>query len=748
MTVCWLCTIYGGAQDFGRITDSFLEDDTAYPWIVEADELRYDDQLKQYIAKGNVSIRKGEKQLTAEYIRFDHQALVAYASGNVRVSLGNDVLTASQVEMDLQQQTGTMHDGTLFLSENNFFITGAKIEKLKDNVYVVEKASVTTCKGDSPDWMITGKYLKVTVEGYGHMRNATFRAKKTPVMFTPYLLFPAKQQRQSGLLVPEFGSSSRWGFYVTQPLFWAINDSMDATFYGQYLEKRGFKVGTELRYAITETSKGTWMFDFLNDRKIDDGTGDSSENWGYTDDDVLRPNRDRYWFRMSHYNDLPLGLFAKLDMDVVSDQDYLTEFRPGYMGFYETENYYRRNFDRQLDPYDDSVRLNRFNLNRIWEQYSFDLDLRYFDDVVNRRFGDTDTTLQRLPLILFDAAKQPVLSSPVLFDFESSYNYFYRQDGDRGHRLDLHPRLYYPLRLKNYVTIEPSFGLRETAWILDSSATGSGTSQNNTIENRFLYDLRVDLTSELSKVYGTRRFGFDRIKHLIKPQVSYDYIPELNQDDLPNFDVLDRIEAKNEFTYSITNYLVSRKPHQKDKHAGQTTAALYDYRQINRFKLEQSYDIDEARRNNLAAGEKREPFSPITGELDVFLTPHVVFASDATWDVYRNRFEDGNAAVRVVTPRKDKFNLEYHYTRQETESIYAEVVLQITSSLAAGAEYEYNILDDRRLKTGLLLSYNAQCWATELKYTDEPSEQRVEIRFNLTGLSDFGYEFAGLGLPF
>ena len=743
-----ICPGNSGAQDLSPLSESFFEDDTAYPWIVEADKLHYDDRIKQYIAEGNVSIRKGEKKLSADYIRFDHQNLVAYASGNVRVSLGNDVLTASRVEMDLQQQTGTMEDGTLFLSENNFYITGAKIEKLENDVYVVEEASVTTCKGDSPDWKITGKYLKVTVEGYGHMKNAAFRAKNTPIMFTPYLLFPAKQKRQSGLLLPEFGSSSRWGFYYTQPLFWAINDSIDATFYGQYLEYRGLKIGTELRYAISQTTKGTWMFDFLNDRKTDDGTGDSSEKWGYTADDVLRPNSDRYWFRMSHYNDLPLGLFAKLDMDFVSDLDYLTEFRPGYMGFYESEAYYRKNFDRQLDPYDDSVRLNRLNLTRIWEQYSFDLDLRYFDDVVNRRFGDTDTTLQRLPLILFDAAKQPIFSSPILFDFESSYNYFYRQDGDRGHRLDLHPRLYYPLRLKNFFTIEPSLGLRETAWILEPEDTGSSGAQDSTTENRELYDIRVDLTSEISRVYGSRSFGFDRIKHLVKPQVSYDYIPNLNQDDLPDFDILDRIAGKNAFTYSITNYLVSRTPQKKEEDGHHSPTATHDYRQINRFKLEQSYDIDEARKSNLAEGENREPFSPIIAELDVFLTPYVVFASDATWDVYRNRFDTGTAAIRVVDTRNDKFNVEYVYTRRQTESIYADMMVQINSSFAVGAEYEYNIFDDKRLKTGILLSYNAQCWSTELKYTDEPSEQRVEIQFNLTGLSDFGYEFAGFGLPF
>ena len=65
------------------------------------------------------------------------------------------------------------------------------------------------------------------------------------------------------------------------------------------------------------------MADYLHDRQVDDGTG----TWGYNDDNVLRTNLDRYWFRMKNNQDLGSGFTAKLDLDIVSDQDYLQEFR-------------------------------------------------------------------------------------------------------------------------------------------------------------------------------------------------------------------------------------------------------------------------------------------------------------------------------------------------------------------------------------------------------------------------------------
>ena len=127
----------------------------------------------------------------------------------------------------------------------------------------------------------------------------------------------------------------------------AISPSMDATVYWDYLEKRGNKYGLEYRYVLNPLTKGTMMFDYLKDRRIDDGTAENSENYGFTDDDSTRTNRDRYWFRMKHnQGELPLGFTARIDLDVVSDQDYLREFKEGLTGFNASDRYFSSSFGR------------------------------------------------------------------------------------------------------------------------------------------------------------------------------------------------------------------------------------------------------------------------------------------------------------------------------------------------------------------------------------------------------------------
>ena len=39
---------------------------------------------------------------------------------------------------------------------------------------------------------------RVQVDGYAHVHGATMRAKKLPVLYTPYLLWPVKSERSSG----------------------------------------------------------------------------------------------------------------------------------------------------------------------------------------------------------------------------------------------------------------------------------------------------------------------------------------------------------------------------------------------------------------------------------------------------------------------------------------------------------------------------------------------------------------------
>ena len=721
--------------------DPFTRGEAGLPYHIKADSLSYDETTKSYSARDHVSITRGNQSLHADAVDLNAQTMEAEAWGNVRFTSGQDRLTGTRLKMDLDKGVGIVYDGTLFIKESHFYITGGEIQKTGEDSYYIDDGCFTTCDGDLPAWKITGRDLKVKMDGYGTVRHATLWTKSVPVLYTPFLVFPAKTERQTGLLFPKISTSSRDGFTYNQPFFWAISDSSDATFYESYMEDRGLKHGVEYRYALTPTSKGAVMYDYLHDQQVDDGTGDFE---GFTEDNEDRTNRDRWWFRAKSDQELPAGFRTKLDMDLVSDQDYLREFRDGYSDFDNTNDYFEEEFGRDLDDYTDTVRLNQLNLNRNWDQYSLNADLRWYDDVIARKNNDPDTTLQRLPHVQFDGSKQQLFLSPFYFDLESSYDYFWRDYGTKGHRAYLHPRLYYPLRIFKYFDFEPSIGLRETLWHVEEFENEAPKKEDELL-TREAYDLKADLSTEFWKTFHVKGKSIDRIRHSIKPQVVYDYISVPEDEDYPFFEGIDRMQEENLVTYSITNYFTARSIKRPARDietqigsSNEPVIPLYRYRDVCRIKFSQSYDIEEARRDD-GVGHRR-PFSDIKGELEFRPYGCLDVDGDMSWSPYDSEIKTYNTTLTLCDRRGDRASVDYIYSRGERESILANALLRLFHPLSVYGEHERNIRDGQDVKTVVGFKYEPQCWSLDFSYTDDRAmdTQKYFVEVSLYGLGEFG----------
>ena len=714
-----------------------LKDGPSQPWNIAADKITKDRKTGNLVASGNVMITGQGKRLTADTIVFNQKTGDIRAEGHVMLTAGKDVLTGSRVALNLNTRKGIIDRGTLFLDSNHFYIIGDRIIKTGKESYTVEGPSITSCNGDKPDWKITGKKLDVTIEGYGYVTNAALWAKSVPVLYSPFLAFPAKIKRQTGLLVPQVGTSQRKGFEFIQPLYWAINDSSDATVYAHHMQDRGEKIGAEYRYMLDETSMGTVMADGFNDRRIDDGSIENQQ-WGYPDDGLTRTNTDRYWFRMKHDQLLKYGISTKIDLDVVSDQDYLKEFRGGYTGFNDTDAYYTRVFGRGSDPIDETVRINQVSFNKTGDRYSLSADTRWNDNVAKRRLGTPDDTLQTLPRISYTASKQSLLSTPYFFDATGGYVHFYRQTGAKGNRADIHPRIYYPMNWQHYLSFEPSAGAHATAWYMD---TLDSTTLDANGYFRNIYDLKLDTASEVSRIFQGGRTDGGRIRHTAIPRIVYEYIPRQNQNDLPYFEQADRVAAKNIITYSITNQLTARTPKKRSPHQPdrpETTA--YEYDQFCRFELGQSYDI------NRAGYGDPEPFLPIYGNLELKPARQVSLKADARWSVYEDHFVSHNIGLGLSDDRQDSLYTEYRFERYRNESIFMNLKVNLTEKVGAYSLYERNIREERDIGTGLGVIYKSQCWSIDISYLTTANDRRYTFVINLMGLGGMGTDVQGQSL--
>ncbi|MBU1168154.1 MAG: LPS assembly protein LptD [Proteobacteria bacterium] len=729
-------------------TPSFSLDDASSegPWHIVADSLSYDNQTKIYTAEGGVMVTRDNETISSDFLEYDRMLGAAFARGNVvMTSRDGDRSSAERLLLDLNTKQGTLYNGSIFIESNHIYIKGREIRKIGESTYTADKVSITSCDGDSPAWKFTGHDLTVTIEGYGTVFNAAFWAKKMPLLYSPYLVFPVKIKRQTGLLPPEVAQSDRKGTEYLQPFFWAINDSSDATFYTRFMTERGNMVGAEYRYVLSNESKGTMMADYLDDKQIDDGSIESTDLWGY-DDSINRSSPKRYWIRTKLDQSMPAGATLKIDTDIVSDQDYLREFSSMKNGFDSSKRYFTGNYGRDLEAIDDYVRTNSIIYTKNWPSYSLNASAYWYDNVVNRRLESDDTTLQKLPTLDFIASRHRILNSPFYYDLDSEYSYFFRQDTTealrKGQRADVYPRLILPFRAKNWFSLESMVGVHNTYWYIENETLTS--DDLNGSHERQIYDLSVDLSTDFYRIFNTGGETIDRIKHNITPKLIYAYTPDRDQDDLPNyFDALDRLNRVNTLTFSLNNTLTSRSRLKTSDDTPQVALAppKYSYSQFCRFKLEQVYDMNEAQETDMARFRNfltKEPFLPLYGELEFLPYDFMRLEANARWSHYDRHLTEGNVIFSVNDQRGDTFSLEQRYTYNSVKYLKTHMVITLTDSLSVYGENERNLLEREDLRSSAGLIYLAQCWGIQFDYTHKPGDKRYSMMFSLSGLGEFG----------
>jgi LPS-assembly protein len=696
-------------------------------WHITARTVTFDNQRNLYIAEGNVFITGGKTRLEADYVEFSNKTKDASAQGHVLFISGEDSISCNAMRINLSTQIGTIDKGTIYLQKNNFYVQGENIQKTGRFSYSADKGSITSCPGDSPDWKITGENIKVTVEGYGVAKHTVLWAKKIPTLYSPFLIFPVQTKRQTGLLTPRITSSDRKGFEVEQPLFIAISRNSDATIYADYMSDRGIKFAAEYRYILDNTSKGSMFLDVLEDDKIDDGT-DQTKNYSFSQT-PQRTNTDRFWFRMKHNQDFDYGFTAKLDIDVVSDEDYLQEFKDGFTGYTETNDYFDKDVGRGLDEYDDTLRKNRLNISKSWSTYAFNVDAVWYDNVYARRQDTADTTLQTLPNIQFDAVKEKIGTSKFYYSLDSEYRSFYRQDTTstlvNGQRTDIYPKLYLPVKLGSHFHFEPSIGIRQTIWHTNDFTDINGNSDS--LRTRQMVDMGARLSTKLTRIFSPDTAFADKIQHEIIPEIDYAFTPDIRQDDLPEFDDLDRIDEQNLITWSLIQNFTSRKSSLTPKGEEVTT-----YRNFAYIKLYQSYDINKER------DHESQPFSDIALDTELPLNDFISLDMDLSWSPYDNQFNSFNIGNTLKDNRGDQLRTEYRYTDSLSESLYAKVNVTLTDEFTAYTSIEKNLKNNTTVETQAGLSLKKPCWTFRLYLADSQDEQSITFLINLHGIGEMG----------
>lgn len=686
------------------------------PVNIQADRLVYEEDDETYHAEGDVLITYPGGTLKADRVILRRLINTAYAKGNVVLTSDQDVLEGESVVFNIDTKTGTVEEGKMFVAKSHVYVQGSEFEKSGEATYRVQDAVATTCDGPDPAWRLTGQELNVTIDGYGTLKNGAFYAGKVPILYLPYMIFPVKTTRQTGFLLPYLAySKSKNGADIELPFFWAISDNMDATFYQRFMSKRGFKEGVEFRYFLTPESSGVIYGDYLyRDRlREKESSGALSRDW---DDD-----HDRWSFFLQHESAFDNGYYLRADIARVSDHWYFKDF--------SSRNYYREHYAKKSDePFnrvmfdgDKSLRSldSKLRFSKDWSLFNLTALARYTDDFTS---SSNDDTLQQYPEITLTAVNQPLPYTPLRFDMMTSYNNYYRSEGQKGSLYDLRPALSLPFSIGSFAQFTPRFEWIGAFW----SARGDDVPGIDKNGDRSSYVAGGMMTSEIQRIYHVNGESIQKIRHGIRAEVGYAYSPHVKQTDMPDY--VEQVEEQNGITYALINTLMVK--FQEGTNAPQ-------YREILRLKLSQTYDIDGrvfSWEDEDELNAKERHFGTVDMELDVKPLPYLSLKSRSRFDVNDGSWLRTNNDLVLNSPRGYEASIGYHYTRDLIEQINVALRAKINKDIDLEMTLKQNERDGRTVEQTYVLDYHRQCWGVRVGVSDSGDDRQIFATVNLFGM--------------
>jgi len=677
----------------------------ARPIHIQADTLTYDKATQVYEGKGAVVVVQGPLRLDADEATLNVATGQLTASGRVRLNDGMHDIRGTRLDMNLNTTKGVIFHGRLFVIDGNFTVDGRVMERLSESKYRVEDASFTTCsivEGERTPWSLKAGEAELDVEGFLFARRVRFCILDVPVFYLPAVLFPAKQERATGLLIPQVGASSKQGFKVRQAFFWAISPSQDATAALDYRGKLGTGADLEYRYYFSRTSDGRFWSRYFRDAQL------NASRW-----DVIYQHTTRF---------PELDMQGRVDLNHVNQKDTLRAL---------SENVLQR-----VVVYQES----QAYLTKRWDNHVLYGLTRYSQNLV--ALSDK-TVLQTLPQIGYSLSPARLGGLPVYAGMDTTFDSFYRQEGLDARRVDLFPRLWAPLPAGRYFTVTPQVGFRETYY------SRSLQSDEPTSRESFYFSASADTRL-------VRRFpmaGGGGLVHKIEPAVTYEYLPQTRQAEIPVFNDVDRFAKKNLLTYALTNRLSTMVAD------GDTMR----YLEFGYLRLTQS--------QHLTSSPTGKPFSDFRGELILRTLKPIATTLDV--DVFYNHAESAVSVVNTdlqveltkrfflgvgqrfsragsVPVRGDLFNpltLNEALAQTQTTHFYtAEAGVALPYNLYAVARAYYDRNDGVFPETNYGLYYvgSDRCWGIGALMIQRPDQTEFAFVFTLGGVGFTDSPFSGL----
>lgn len=348
--------------------------------VLDADNIFVDEEENTVIAEGNVEANYEGRILRADRLIYDRSTDKVRAIGNVVIiEVDGSESYADEIETSSNLSDGFAIGFSTRTGEGGVAIAESAV-RTGEGYNALDKIVYTSCElcgeDDTPTWALRARRAILNEEAQMmSYRDAVIEIAGVPVLYFPYFAHPdPRSERRSGLLPPDFGSSSKLGLFYEQPYYWAISPYSDLTIAPKVMGNVNPLVEMQYRKRFWSGSLST-NFSVTQEQEFDsDGEKFGDKEW-----------RGHIWAN---------GGF---------------QIRPGWnWGFaveQVTDDLYTRRYDIQGENDERGLYAGqpRYLLNQLFTQaqsrdWYFDSALLTFE---TNREGDSDARLPRVAPLMF-----------------------------------------------------------------------------------------------------------------------------------------------------------------------------------------------------------------------------------------------------------------------------------------------------------------------------------------------------------
>lgn len=668
------------------------QDDKYTPVIIHAEA--FNGRPERFIQfEHNVDILKGGTRITSDEAMYRNLEDEIEASGNVRVQRYGDCYSGDTMRMQLDSNAGFVSHPVYKLLRNNAQGHAERVEFQDEERSTITNGTYSTCQGLNPDWYLKSDSLDLdTGLDRGRAGKSVIYFMGTPILPTPSMTFPLSGARQSGLLPPTIGASSKGGAEITLPYYFNIAPNRDLTIYPKMIARRGLQLGLEGRYLGETYSGETSVEGLLNDRVT--GT-------------------NRYALASVHQQQLLPQLSLSWNVNSASDDNYPADF------------------SRTITKTAQRLLLREANLTYFGSFWSLNLRTSNYQ-VLQDPSALIDRPYDRLPQLQLHAEQHDVAG--LDWSLDSIVTRFWHPTLVRGDRTVVNPQVSLPLVQAGAFLI-PKISLHATTYHLINPAPGQEADFHRVVPT---FSLDSGLVFERS----THLFNTD-LTQTLEPRLFYVNTPYRDQSAMPNFDSAiadfnfaqifsenrftgqDRIGDSNQITAAVVSRFIEGN--------GDESLKLAIGQRFN-FRT-QKVTLD-----NTVSPSRSDLLLAAIGKMSTTLSGEMALQLSQT----DHQSVRANYGIHWQPSPKKILNLAYRYQRDTLEQVDASAQWPVADRWYMVGRSNYSLMDKKMVDGLLGFEYKADCWSLRFlaqrfatNITNNTSGFSIQLELN--GLAKLGF---------